>query len=458
MRRVLDAMRDELFASADPAARRLAPSLAAVTFDMPFQVSGIGDRNYRGAALVVDAERGLAITDRNTVPVPLGDARLTFAGAVEIPARVVYVHPLHNLVVLQYDPALLRGTEVRSATLDAAPLREGEQVDVVGIDAGGEFRSRATTVAGLDPLQLPLSRSVSFRDSNLVVATLLNGPEDIAGVLADRQGRVRGLWASFAFDNGRETAQQNRAMAAALLGETLELARGAGTLHSLEAEFGLQTLAAARALGLPESWMARLAQHDATGHRVLGVVRLVGGTPAATLLQPGDILLAVDGQPVTRFDEVERAVAGKGEVRVQVWRSDGEHAIDVPTVALDGRNISRVLQWAGATLQEPPREISAQRGIEPSGVYVAYFAYGSPANRYGLLPGRRIVEVDGQPTGDLDAFLRAVAGRPDRASLRLRTLSLAGVPELITLELDRHYWPTFELRRQADGWQRTALE
>ena len=67
----------------------------------------------------------------------IAETEVTFAGAVEIPARVVYVHPLHNLVVLQYDPALLRGTEVRSATLDAAPLREGEQVaDVFRLEVG----------------------------------------------------------------------------------------------------------------------------------------------------------------------------------------------------------------------------------------------------------------------------------------------------------------------------------
>jgi hypothetical protein len=51
-----------------------------------------------------------------------------------------------------------------------------------------------------------------------------------------------------------------------------------------------------------------------------------------------------------------------------------------------------------------------------------------------------------------------VAGRPDRSSLRIRTLSLSGMPDVITLELDRHYWPAFELRHRADGWRREPLE
>jgi S1-C subfamily serine protease len=109
-------------------------------------------------------------------------------------------------------------------------------------------------------------------------------------------------------------------------------------------------------------------------------------------------------------------------------------------------------------LQTPHRALAAQRGIKPEGVFVAYFAYGSPATRYQLWAGRRIVEVDGQPTPDLDAFIKAVSGREDRSSIRLRTMSWNGSAEVITLKLDKRYWPTYELQRTANGWERTALE
>src|SRR5208282_564509 len=145
----------------------------------------------------------LIITDRNTVPVSLGDVRLTFAETLEIPGEVVYVHPLHNLAVVHYDPKLIGTTPVQAARLSTRGLRANEAIDVIGLDGNGEIKSRSTAVAGVDPLLLPLSRSVGFRDDNLETATLVNPPDDIVGVLADPSGEVRGLWASFATDNGR---------------------------------------------------------------------------------------------------------------------------------------------------------------------------------------------------------------------------------------------------------------
>ncbi|HKC17386.1 MAG TPA: PDZ domain-containing protein, partial [Steroidobacteraceae bacterium] len=290
------------------------------------------------------------------------------------------------------------------------------------------------------------------------VAALINPPDDVVGVLADRDGGVRGLWASFASDNGRELVQQSHGMAAELIAETLDIVRRNVPLHSLEAEFVTQTLAEAHGLGLSDAWMARIAQSNPAERQVLSISRLVGGSAAAALLRSGDLLLAVDNQPVTRFRDVERAVAARDVVQVTVWRTDGEHTLAVKTATLGGNDLDRVLLWAGATLQAPHRAISAQRGIEPSGVYVAYYAFGSPASRYGLVPGRRIIEVDGEPTPDLDSFLKQVTGRADRSSLRIRTVSINGALELITLKLDRHYWPAYELRRDAGEWRRVALE
>ena len=146
------------------------------------------------------------------------------------------------------------------------------------------------------------------------------------------------------------------------------------------------------------------------------------------------------------------------QVQLTVLRDGAEQVVDVATAALRGEDIDRLLLWAGAVLHAPHRAMTIQRSIPPEGVFVAYFAYGSPATRYGLFAGRRIVEVDGRPMPDLDAFIAAVRGRADRSSVRLKTVTWNGSTGVTTLKLDQNYWPTYDLRRTpAAGWERQAI-
>jgi S1-C subfamily serine protease len=435
----------------------LAPSLVLVEFSMPYSVSGVTERNYHGTGVVIDAQRGLVAVDRNTVPVAIGDVRLTFAGTIEVDGHVEYVHPLHNLAVVSYDPKLLGDTPVRAVHFsDKLPVT-GETVNVVGLHADNRVVSQQATVASIGPVAFPLSRTLQFRDANLEIVSLVNGPADFDGLIVNRRGDVVALWSSFAYENGREVEQQNMGIPASLVQAMLGYARDGRPLYSAEAEFGLLSLAEARRLGLGQQWIERLTAHDPQRRQVLTIERLVAGSPAAQVLVPGDILLAVDGQVVNSFSDADAAVHAP-RVVLTLWRSGAELVIPLDTVLLSGHDIDRVLIWAGATLQEPHRAIAAQRGIRPDGIFIAFFMYGSPASRYKLWAGHRITEVDGAPVPDLDAFIRAVSGRLDHSSLRLKTVSWNDAVDIITLRLDRHYWPAYELRRNEAGWQRVPLE
>jgi len=442
----------------DPRIDRLAPSLVTVTFDMPYSVSGVTEKNYHGTGLIVDTQRGLVVVDRNTVPVAIGDVRITFGGSVEVPGKVVFVHPLHNLAVVSYDPKAIGDTPVRAATLVTKELQPGMDVWVVGERGDSKIMSQKTQVASLDVLSFPLSRTLRFRDSNLEAIDLINPPNDFDGVLANEKGDVLALWSSFAFESQHDLEQVNHGIPADIVSEMIATVIADRPLFSFEAEFEVLSLAAARQLGLPDAWVRRIEQHDQERRQVLSIDRLVAGSAAARLLEPGDLVLAIDGKVVNRFREVERAVQ-KPQVAVTVWRDGAEKTVDLATVPLGGSDIDRVLIWAGATLQAPHRAIAAQRGIPPEGVFVAFFYYGSPATHYGLYAGRRITEVDGHPTPNLDAFIQAVRGKPDRSSVRLKTISWNGQVDVITLKLDNHYWPAYELDRQADGsWTRTDID
>ena len=159
----------------DPRVAAIAPSLVVVTFDLPYTVSGVADRHYYGTGLVVDKERGLVLVDRNTVPVAIGDVTVTFAGSLEVDAKVEQLHPLHNLAIVSYDPKSIGDTPVREAKFNTVPLQAGDKTWIVGIKGDHQLVHQESTVSAVEPLILPLSRTLRFRDSNIEGIDLVNG-------------------------------------------------------------------------------------------------------------------------------------------------------------------------------------------------------------------------------------------------------------------------------------------
>jgi len=440
----------------DPRVRAVAPSLVVVTFDLPYTVSGVSDRHYYGTGLIVDKERGYVIVDRNTVPVAIGDVTVTFAGSLEVKAKVEKLHPLHNLAIVSYDPASIGNTPVREATFNPETVSAGDKLWVVGIKGDHQLVHQESVVSNVEPLMLPLSRTLRFRDSNIEGIDLVNAPTDVDGVLVDKRGRVAAMWSSFSIQSGGDGAQINRGIGADLVMDFVDTVRNGKPIYSLEAEFVYAPLFAARNMGVEEEWIEKLEENNPVFRRALSITRIVAGTPTARLLLNGDMVLAIDGNIVTSFRALEKAVQ-KPEVVVTVWRAGGALEIKIETSVLNGRGIDRAVSWAGALLQDPHRAMAAQRGIDQKGVYVAFFSYGSPATRYGLWAGRRVVEVDEILTPDLQTFVETVSGKQDQASVRLKTVTWNGAVEVITLKLDNQYWPAYEIRRTDNGWRRSTI-
>jgi len=440
----------------DSRVNALAPSLVMVTFDLPYTVSGVAERNYYGTGLIVDTERGYVVVDRNTVPVAMGDVTITFAGSLQVSGKVEYVHPLHNLAIVTYDPELIGDTPVKAAKFSSDSLTAGDDVWVVGLKGDHQLVHQASIVSSVDSIMLPLSRTMRFRDTNMEAIALVNPPTDFDGVLTNKRGEVVAKWASFAYQTGGESGQFNRGIASELVEEFVEVVRSGEPVYSLEMELGYTPLFAARKLGLDEDWLQKLEKHNPGKRRALSVKRLVAGAPAWDVLKNGDMILAVDEKVVTTFRELERAVQ-KPSVDLTVWRDGEALVLDIGTVALDGVGIEWAVSWAGALLQDPHRAMAAQRGIDATGVYVAFFNYGSPATRYGLWAGRRIVAVDDTDTPDLQSFVAAVSGKEDQTSVRLKTVTWNGAVQVITLKLDTQYWPSYEIRKTDDGWRRTEI-
>jgi len=275
---------------ANKAEAAVAQSLVQVHFNMPYMIDGTVGSQFSGTGVVVDTAKGLVVVDRNTVPSSLGDVRLSVGSSLEIPGKVEYIHPLHNLAVLSYDPSLLgsggEGGQVvplKAATLvssssspkkgaaslladlendfvkggsgavfkknakkenkngsaDGEEARQGntktKKYTIVGLQGnkrtGTQLVSKAVTSASVSHGQpVGLSHPPRFQDANLEVLALEGGMQS-DGVVVDPQGRVAGLYASFSLQmnsGGRlQNVQAFQAIPAELLSELVEpLARG----------------------------------------------------------------------------------------------------------------------------------------------------------------------------------------------------------------------------------------
>ena len=436
----------------DARSEKLSASIVYVKFDLPFNIDGVNDSHYGGAGLVIDAQQGLVLVDRNTVPVAMGDVRIVFAGALDIPAQVLFVHPLHNMAVIKYQPELLADSKVKSAALKKVELNSGDDIWLVGIKSDHSLLTEKVTVAAIDALEFSIPQTPKFRESNLDVISLNKVPFSQTGVLSDEVGNVLALWSSFSYGEGNKNKQFEWGVPIDLVEDLVRQWQCCKTFKfkTLDVEMSTMTIAQARKLGLSDSWTEKL-QNTEKNRQVLAVSRLVAGSDAFDKLAEGDLILGVDGQTVYNFRDVER-LTQKDSVELNIVRSEQEMTLSVKTTDLSSQGTQQAVQWAGALVQNPHRALAAQRGIKPEGVYVSAVWQGSPASRYGLAAVLRIMEIENNKIKDLDDFIKLTQRYRNKKYIRLKVKDLIDREGIITLKQDLLYWPPRKIYRDNNKW------
>ena len=436
-----------------PALRALGPSIVKIQTTLPANyIEGTGGVRFSGHGLVVDAERGWVIADRNTVPLPIGDVTITVARSIRIPAEVVLVHPIHNLSLIRYDPARLGRTVLKSARLDPKPLATGDRVWQVGLNSNSDYVALETLVSRIEPVNIAKPDWPSFQAVNVDVIHSRDNDADAGGVLCDRRGRVRALWATFfrdSSDDGRQS--ENWGIPIRVVDDLLRQLRADAQPRGLAAQFSTLPLTSARDRGLSQERVDAIEGLDPVRRRVLFVERTIAGTQAATLLQSGDLVLAANGKTVSRFEHLAQ-VAQQPKVQLTVLRDGAEVQVQVPTLSLAGQSLDILAFWAGLVLHNPHWEVATQQGQPRVGVYVAWSLSGSPGEGSGIGTVSRMVAVDGVDVADLTGFLALVADKKDREPVRLTLLNKRGKTYVRTLKVDLRYWPTRVFAQTGTGW------
>ncbi|KAF9983786.1 hypothetical protein BGZ75_004749 [Mortierella antarctica] len=453
----------ELDESLGPA-KELFSSMVKVSYYMPCRIDGFPKSRKYGAGLVVDAERGLIVISRNIVPFAMGDLSITIADSIIVPGKVVYLHPTHNIAIISYNPKDVGGTPIQSAKISPVNLVQGHQVSLVAFNHNQRPICLKTIVTDITSVTIPHNATPRFRGINLDAITLDTplAQQCSSGVLADSEGRVQGLWLSYLGErnnSGRDNEYHLGLHISTILPILQPMQAGLyPTLRSLNVEVMPVQMAQARHMGLTDAWVKKVEEANPSRHHIFMVRRTETGSVSASILQELDLILSINGKVITRMYELDIQYEAS-ELEMVVLRKKNEVKVSVPTEAVDGHGTSRLVIWAGAMMHEPHKAVLQQSKTLPSRVYVSARSKGSPSYMYGMVPTMWVTHINGTPTPDLDALLKAVKKCPDNSYVRVKTMSFDMIPTVLSIKTNMHYWPTAEMVRddnEESGWRKVA--
>ncbi|KAL3637761.1 Protease Do-like 7 [Castilleja foliolosa] len=485
--------------NASVAGRVIEPTLVMLEVHVPSScmLDGVHSQHFFGTGVIIYHSKtmGLVAVDKNTVAVSVSDVMLSFAAyPIEIPGEVVFLHPVHNFALVAYDPSALGAgaSVVRAAELLPEPaLRRGDSVCLVGLSRSLQATSRKSFVTNPSAaLNIGSADCPRYRATNMEVIELdTDFGSTFSGVLTDDHGRVRAIWGSFSTQlkyscTSSEDHQFVRGIPVYTISQILAkiissvdgptllingIKRPMPLVRILEVELYPTMLSKARSFGLNDSWIQALVKKDPTRRQVLRVKGCLAGSKAENLLEQGDMILAINKEPVTCFRDVEdacqeldRCDESNGQLTVTIFRQGREIDVLVGTDERDGNGTTRVINWCGCIVQDPHSAVRALGFLpqEGHGVYVVRWCHGSPAHRYSLYALQWIVEVNGKPTPTLDAFVAVTKEIEHGEFVRVKTVHLSGKPRVLTLKQDFHYWPSWELRFDPETtmWRRTTIK
>jgi putative serine protease PepD len=246
-------------------------------------------RGATGSGFVVRSD-GYIVTNSHVISGAEdgGAIRVTFADGVQASARIVGRSPTYDVAVVRVDrdnlPAVRLG--------DSAQLRVGDPLVVVGSPLG---LSGTVTTGIVSALGRPVTTADGGEASYIsaIQTDAAINPGNSGGPVVDRRGRVVGIASAIA------TLGRGRGSGSIGLGFAIPATTAASIVEQLiadgEAEYPI--VGVTLDLSYPGPG-ARVRPSDADGEAIAP-----GGPADRAGMQPGDLVVAVDGEPVETFEE-----------------------------------------------------------------------------------------------------------------------------------------------------------
>jgi S1-C subfamily serine protease len=298
-----------------------------VTSESPFglpQRGGVAS----GSGFVLDRE-GSILTNAHVVE-GAREVTVTF-GEQQVPAKVVGVDLSSDLAVLEVDP-----DEVEQP-LQPLVLAESEQVEVGDptVAIGSPFGFESTVTTGIvSALQRQIQAPNGFQIDAVIQTDASINPGNSGGPLLDAQGRVIGINSQIATGGASGSTGVGFAVPTSTAKEVIPQLEEDGEVE--RAFLGVTTTdvteTLAEDLELPVDQGALVQDVVPGGPSDDAGIRAGDQQTAQGLTAGGDIIVTVDGQPITESADVAAAIADDepGEtIEVELYRGDEQQSVEV---------------------------------------------------------------------------------------------------------------------------------
>ncbi|KAI8369306.1 trypsin-like cysteine/serine peptidase domain-containing protein [Radiomyces spectabilis] len=404
---------------------------------------------YTATGFIVDAERGIILTNRHVVsPAPIV-AQAVLTNYEEVDLKPVYRDPVHDFGFMQFDPTKIKFMELEQIELSPERAKVGLDIRVVGNDAGEKLSILAGTLARLDR-RAPEYGIGEYNDFNtfyLQAASGTSGGSSGSPVL-DIDGHAVALNAGGASRASSSYYLPLDRVKRALTFVQREVQVPRGTL---QCEFEYLPYNEVRRLGL-KAHIEEKVRHkfpDETG--MLVVKSILPKGPADTVLVPGDIIIGCNGKMVPHFIALFEVIDDSVGNDIKLTISRGKKVQDVTVRVQDLHSITpdRFVEIGGGIVHDLSYQLAKSYSQPVSGVYVAtsgHMLASASAWRKSI-----IVSVNNIPTPNLDAFIEAMKTLPDgaRVPIRFYALHKAYKDKVMIMQVDRH-WHKFRLATRND--------
>jgi len=436
---------------------RVAPAVVSIHVTAVRDFDTEDASTSQGTGFVVDAERGLILTNRHMVHAGPVTARATFLDNEEADLEPIYRDPVHDFGVYRFDPADIEYMDLAELELAPDAARVGLDIRVVGNDAGEKLAILDGTLARLDR-NAPFYGRNTYNDFNTFyyqAASNTSGGSSGSPVI-DVRGRVVALNAGGATQAASSFYLPLHRVVPALdrLRRGEAIARG-----TVQTTFQHRSYEDLTRLGLVQATEAAARAHRPEDAGLLVVDRVVPEGPADGALRVGDIVVRAGSRWFPTFvDLAELMDDGVGtSLEIEVERLGTRQAVKLTVQDLHAITPASFLEIGRGILHDVSYHQARNHDVPQHGVYVATGGF-----MFEDVPeGSLVTHIDGEAVPDLDALQAILETKPDRARIRVRHVPISEIQAArqVVQTVDRTWFTARRCIREDDRgtWPCTPL-